>query len=152
MNNLVEIIKKRRSIRTFTAEPVPDEHLDLMLDAARNAPSAGNGQPWRFLVVRERDNLARLLALLEPWLRARIEAAGDPETQAERFESALDHLREILTAPLFVFVWVDASLYPALVVYDGALAAQNLMLAARAIGYGTCFMTTFFPEDIMHIT
>ena len=147
---LFSVIRQRRSVRAFRPEPVPDEHVELLVDAARYAPTAGNRQPWCFLVVRDRENLERLRARLEPWLCQRIEASETtPEGRARRLESALAYLDGILVAPLFVFIFVDASTYPDLVAYDGALAAGNLMLAARVLGYGTCFQTTFFPEEIV---
>ena len=50
---------------------------------------------------------------------------------------------------MLILVFVDNKQYPDLVLYDGALAAQNMMLAAHALGYGSCFMTTFFPEELL---
>jgi nitroreductase len=141
-------IKNRRSVRQFKPDPITDEHLELILDAARYAPSGGNNQPWCFLVVRERENLVRLQRKLEVWMRERIRTTGlDPAIQAE---SAITCLAGIFTAPLMIYIFVDTSVYPKLVAYDGTLAAGNLMLAARALGYGTCFQTTFFPEEIIY--
>jgi len=57
-----EAIKARRSVRSYTPEPVPDETLRRLLEAARLAPSAMNYQPWRFIVVRSqeaKDRIAR---------------------------------------------------------------------------------------------
>lgn len=148
--SLLRLIHERRSVRAFRPDPVPDEHLEQMLDAARHAPTAGNQQPWRFLVVRDRDNLARLRLALEAWLRQRIDAwEAAPEEKAARLEGVLAYLAGVLAAPLFVFILVDTSTHPELVAYDGALAAENLMLAARALDYGTCFQTTFFPEEVV---
>src|SRR5512138_3275037 len=58
----IEALLGRRSIRAWRDEPVDDEAVELLLRAAMAAPSAGNQQPWRFLVVRDRDVLARLAA------------------------------------------------------------------------------------------
>lgn len=150
MTEVLNVIKERRSVRVFRPDAVPDEHLELILDAARCAPTANNNQPWYFLIVRERDNLERLKSRLERWIRQRIEAVeADSEVRAERLEGAIAYLAGILAAPLLVFIFVDTSEFPELVAYDGALAAQNLMLAARTLGYGTCFQTTFFPEDVV---
>ena len=51
-------VLRRRSIRKYTAEPVSDEHVERLLRAAMAAPSAGNQQPWQFVVIRERSILA----------------------------------------------------------------------------------------------
>ena len=148
--DVFEAIKERRSVRVFKTDPVPDEHLEQNLEAARYAPTAGNNQPWRFLVVRERDSLQKLQSKLEQWVKKQIEdRVAEPETQEEQIKAIVATLEKIFAAPVFIFIFVDAKLYPELVVYDGALAAENLMLAARALGYGTCFMTTFFPEDVV---
>ncbi len=53
----VEAILSRRSIRKYTADPVPDELIQELLKAAMSAPSAGNEQPWHFIVIRERKIL-----------------------------------------------------------------------------------------------
>ena len=52
-----EAIRQRRSIRSFRPDPIPEEHISEMLEAARLAPSGGNSQPWRFLVVTDTDCL-----------------------------------------------------------------------------------------------
>lgn len=148
--DVFEAIKNRRSVRQYKSNNIPDEHLLQMLDAARNAPTAGNEQPWRFLVVRERENLTELRRRLEAWIWQKIEASNSQlDSQAARLGETLKYLNGILAAPLIIFLFVDTRKYPDLVVYDGALAAGNLMLAARALGYGTCFQTTLFPEEIV---
>jgi nitroreductase len=137
-------------VRVYKPDPIPEGHLQLILNAARHAPTAGNNQPWQFLVVRERKNLSCLFSKLEERLQARIQAVEqDPVKQAEQLDGVLTYLEDIFVAPLIIFIFVDTRVYPELVVFDGALAAGNLMLAACALGYGTCFQTTFFPEDII---
>jgi len=53
---LINIIKNRRTVRKFKSTYVPEEHIIKILDAARFAPTAGNQQPWKFLVIRDRKN------------------------------------------------------------------------------------------------
>jgi nitroreductase len=55
-----EAIEKRRSIRKFKPDPVPDEYINALLDAARLAPSGSNAQPWRFKVVKDRETKLKL--------------------------------------------------------------------------------------------
>jgi len=55
-----EAIEKRRSIRKFKADPVPDEHIYALLDSARLAPSGCNAQPWRFKIVKDEETRTRL--------------------------------------------------------------------------------------------
>ena len=65
---MLELIKKRRSIRRYTDEPVSDADVKALLEAAMAAPSADNIQPWEFVIVRE-EGLRRRLAETHPWSR-----------------------------------------------------------------------------------
>ncbi|MEO0101940.1 MAG: nitroreductase family protein, partial [candidate division WOR-3 bacterium] len=56
-----EVIKRRRSIRSYKRDPIPEEVLNRILEAGRLAPSAKNLQPWRFLVIRDRETIERLV-------------------------------------------------------------------------------------------
>lgn len=60
---VLEAIYSRRSVRKFTAEPIPDTLLSRLVEAALQAPSGGNIQPWAFLVIREPPRLRQLRAL-----------------------------------------------------------------------------------------
>jgi nitroreductase len=145
-----EAIVKRRSVRKFKSTPVPEEHLKMILDAGRLAPTAGNQQPWRFLVVRDRTKIERIkqetLAVAEEFLKKQ----GKPtaEDVEKRKNGMLPYLEGVLSAPVHVLVLVDkSSTYPTYNVKDGSLAAGQIMLAARALGYGTVFLTDGVPEE-----
>jgi nitroreductase len=145
-----EIVRARRTVRAFTDAPVPDEDLHRILDAARLAPSSGNQQPWHFLVVRDRVTLDRLH---EDALALTLEAAREQLYTMETEEAAayqaqiVDYLAGFLGAPVYVVLLLDtAAPYPSYVTQDGALAAAHMMLAARALGYGTAYGTDAIPE------
>ena len=113
MNQTVETIKTRRSIRRFTSEPVPKEYINLMLDAAMHAPSACNQQPWHFIVIDDPgllDTLAGIHADISFTKDApcAILVCGDP--QAAKFE----------------IFWRE----------DCAAATMNILLAAHSLGLG----------------
>jgi len=149
---LFNIIKNRRTVRKFKSIPVPKEHVLKILDAARFAPTAGNQQPWKFLVTQNRKKLDELQKEALLWYLDEYEKRRTP-TQ-EELSQARDALKEILdnvlSAPVYVAVLVDSKAkYPNYILYDGTLAAGYLMIAARALGYGTGFFTTFFPEEKM---
>ena len=149
-NCFFEIVKARRTVRAFTATPVPDEDLVRILDAARLAPSSGNQQPWRFLVVRDRAVLDRLhddaLALTLEAAREQLYMMEAEEATAHQAQ-IVDYIGAFLAAPVYVVVLLDTTApYPAYVEQDGALAAAHLMLAARALGYGTAYDTDSIPE------
>ncbi len=60
MGDILEIIKSRRSVRRYTDEPVTDEIIDKILEAARWAPTGENHQPWRLIVIRDPERRAKL--------------------------------------------------------------------------------------------
>ncbi len=132
--DVLDAIRGRRAVRHFTSTPVSAAALRLLIDAAIQAPSAINLQPWRFAVARRRETLdhvaiaarEHLLSLMQP---------GSPFL---RFQPMLE-------APGFDILYRA----PALVVIcaandtpqaaeDCAMAAQTFMLAAYAAGFGTC--------------
>jgi nitroreductase len=115
--DLLEAIRTRRSIRKYKKEPVPEEMLKQVLEAGRWAPSANNSQPWNFIVLRDEK------------LRKKIAEV----TKYGKF---------LADAPLGIAVAVDpqVSTHP---VEDGALATQNMMLAAHALGLGTCWIGSY---------
>ena len=147
-SEFLALFAKRQSVRQYKPDPVPDEHLRLILDAARRAPTSGNQQPWKFLVVRDRARIERLrtrcLDLAETH-------SGDAsaEERAHRREMREKAMAGYFSAPVYVVVLTDSqSTYPTYNHWDGPLAAGYLMLAARALGYGTVFITDSIPEAV----
>jgi nitroreductase len=145
--DLFEAINTQRAMRRLKTDPVPDELIWKLLDAATRAPSGGNRQPWNFIVVRDLHIKKKIAEwYLEGWNTAygpmRQAAAASPAL-AKTFASA-DHLANHLAeVPVFIIGTVNhsavapvsppgASIYPAL---------QNLMLAARSLGLGTTLTT-----------
>ncbi|MGD2245779.1 MAG: nitroreductase family protein [Candidatus Aminicenantes bacterium] len=149
---LMNTIKNRRTVRKFKSTPVPEEHILKILDAAHYAPTAGNQQPWKFLVVQNREKLDRLQEEARLWYLEKYRQKQKPsDEELEKTRSALkDVLSNVLSAPVYIAVLVDSqSTYKNYALYDGILAAGYMMIAARALGYGTGFFTTFFPEGPM---
>lgn len=148
---LFDLFKSRRSVRKFKPAPVPKAHLMKILDMARMAPTAGNQQPWKFLVIQDREKLDQLK---EECLKMRMDAArkqgADPKKLEQIKKQSDAYYSDYLSAPVYVVVLTDkGSLYPSYNVYDGSLAAGNLMLAARAFGYGTVFSQDSIPYDLI---
>jgi len=123
-----EAIKSRRSIRKYTKDPVPEDLIVKILDAGRWAPSASNRQPWSFIVLKD-------------------------EEVRRKIAEATTYGKFLAEAPLGIAVVVDpqASTHP---VEDGAIAAQNMLLAAHALGLGACWIgsyNSFYEEKIKTI-
>jgi nitroreductase len=149
---LFDVFKNRRSVRKFKATPIPQEHIMKILDMARTAPTSGNQQPWKFLVVQDRARLDRLRdeivdASLE---RAKKQKGFDPNKLDSIKTRTMERIGNYLSAPVYVVVLTDKnSRYPRYNVKDGSLAAGYLILAARALGYGTVFITDALPPNLV---
>jgi len=125
--DVIEAIKKRRSIRKFRGEEIPEEVLKTILECARIAPSAGNRQPWVFIVVKDPEIKKRLVEASgnQTFLAQApvvIVVCGDPEISGARYEDR------------------GRSLY---VVQDTAAATMNIILVATSFGLGTCWVGAF---------
>lgn len=120
----MEAIIKRRSVRTYTEQPVPDEVVTSLLRAAMAAPSAQNQQPWEFVVVREKS-LLQALAGAQPY-------SGMVGRSQLAIVVCGDLSRE--KSPGF---WVQ----------DCAAATENLLIAASALGLGAVWTGTYPREE-----
>ena len=116
-------VLSRRSIRAYTAAPVSDEHVERLLRAAMAAPSAGNQQPWRFVVVTDRAVLTQI-PTVHPYARM------------------LDH------APLAIVVCgVEEGIrWPALWPQDCAAAVENILIEAVLLELGAVWLGVY-PID-----
>jgi len=107
--DLLELIKNTRSIRRFRPEPVPDEYVDKIIEAGRWAPSAGNSQPWEFIVVKKqelKDQIVQIIAEQNVF-SAKMELTREPE---QRFYGQIFRPPEQLyyrEAPVFIIVCGD---------------------------------------------
>jgi nitroreductase len=147
---LLTFLRERRSIRRFSAEPLPAGTVERLIEAARWAPSASNRQPFRFLAVETAETRSRMAALVREALKQGI-ANLPPEAQSAAEAYAEDFVR-FESAPL-VFVAYHRGENPLAERLGlsgerdvGALssvsaAIMNLLLAAHALGLGACWMT-----------
>jgi nitroreductase len=144
----LDMFAKRQSVRRYKPDPVPEEHIRLILDAARRAPTSGNQQPWKFLVVRKSATIERLRARCLQFYEASWPKDLPPEEKASRIENATKRLAGYFSAPVYVVILTDSqSTYPSYNHHDGPLAAGYLCLAARVLGYGTVYVTDAIPEE-----
>ncbi|HEX9970888.1 MAG TPA: nitroreductase family protein, partial [bacterium] len=139
-----QIVKSRRSVRKFKSTPIPEEHITKILDAARLAPTSGNQQPCKFIVIQDPTKIDELK---KECISQRLDSfkkrknPDDKELEAQR-KKAEDYFGGFLAAPVHVVVLTDNnSKWASYNEKDGALAAGYLILAARALGYGTVFAT-----------
>jgi nitroreductase len=119
--DLIQTIFARRSIRRYTSEPVSEEDIQTLLEAAMCAPSASNRKPWQFVVVTEREM---------------IDALAD----------AHPHGKMLFEAPLCISVCGDLTEMERYWVQDCSAATENLLLAAVALGLGAVWLGVY-PRD-----
>lgn len=106
----LEAIRRRRSVREFTGDPIPKEDLETIVDAGRLAASGYNHQPWEFVVVTD-PVMINQLKIAAQWIAtagAIIAVILDPTSQ----------------------YWLE----------DGSAAVENMLIAATALGYGSCWL------------
>lgn len=135
-NRVLDAIGQRRAVREYSAQPVDDETLQALLHAAVRAPTAMHREPWQFVVLRDHDARAAI--------NARAKALLDVDV-GQRHEPALTRLYATFTAPGFdifydapALIVIGSSEHGEFVAADCWLAAENLMLAATALGLGSC--------------
>lgn len=122
----IQTILKRRSIRSYKPERIPDEGLRAILEAGRQAPSGGNRQPWHFVVVRD------------PELRKQVAAACSG--QHWMADAAVIIAGVGLPAASRQFFLIDTT-----------IALQNMILAAHSLGYGTCWIGSFDETKVKEL-
>ena len=156
---VINLIRKRRSIRRFKKDFIRPEAIKVILDAARWAPSANNSQPWQFIVVSEDEEK---IPLAELYVEAYESEARDlmsrddadqffenPFEVKKRILEMRDMLRhQILDPPYTIVVCVDPKLSRSYLVESGA-AIQNMLLTAWDLKLGSCCIelaTTLLSE------
>jgi nitroreductase len=150
LNDFWSVVRSRRSVRKFKPDPVPEKDVLAILDAARMAPTSGNQQPWKFMVIRDRNKINQMK---EACIRKAMEYYNEKNEQKETKEEFAARVSKVFedycSAPVYIIILTDnKSMYPDYNHWDGPLAAGYLMLAARALGYGTVFITDAIPDEI----
>ena len=122
-----QLVRFRRSMRRFADRPVEKETLEKLVDAARYAPSAGNGQPWHFYAVQSAAMLSRLKREVYPaeWFAA-VPAVIVVTLDRERAE------RKYQQRGLELYAFQDTS-----------AAMQNMLLCAADLGFAACWVGAF---------
>lgn len=144
----LEAIATRRSNRQFRANPIPQDVLERILNAALMAPSGKNRQPWRFVVVRE-DKRGEMVAKMREGI-AKFKAHGENIGSAEGTAAVMEQ------APVTVFIfntdgkppWIDHSIddlfWETVCVQSVGAAIQNICLAAHDMGLGSLWICDVF--------
>ena len=106
----LEAIRRRRSVREYTGDPVPREDLETIVDAGRLAATGNNKQPWDFIVVTEREMIGEL-KVASRWMEKAGAIIAVVMDSSSRW-------------------WLE----------DGSAAVENMLIASTALGYGSCWL------------
>ena len=149
----MKIIQDRRSIREFTDEPVADQDLDLILEAARQAPSGENAQPWRFIIVKDEAMRNKMGAIAGGGSGRRFTAEFVTKKMQERFKNLEDEEKRqkvfkkltsgqvsafMADAPVNIVVCGKKDVWD--MPYDTSAAIENILLMVTALGLGACWV------------
>lgn len=120
-----EAICKRKSIRAYEPTPIPDEKINKILEAARLAPSAGNIQPWHFIVVKDKEKREKL-------------AQG----MFAKF---------LAEAPVVIVGCGNTKSSPKWHIVDVSIAMEHMVLEATELGLGTCWVGSFNEKEVKEL-
>ena len=150
--DLFDTIDTQRGIRSFKPDPVPDEMITRLLQAAIKAPSGGAKQGWSFIVIRDPETRQKIGNIYRTGTR--FDIRPELTSQVRKVYSAAQHLEDHMEdVPVFILVCIQtdpgsaisaASIYP---------AVQNILLAARGLGLGSVLTTrqTRFENEIKQL-
>lgn len=128
---VLEVIRKRQSVRSYQDKEIPEEVLQQVLEAGRLAPSASNKQCWKFIVVKDEDLRKKLI----------------PACKNQKFiGEAPVVIAGCATNPDYVMTCGEHS-YP----IDLAIALDHMSLQAAALGLGTCWIGAFYQDQVKEI-
>jgi nitroreductase len=120
--DVFEAIQRRRSVRSYLPDPIPKDKLEKILEAARLSPSAGNIQPWHFIVVmdeREKKELSKGM-----WAKFLVQA------------------------PVVIVGCADMKASPKWSMIDTTIGMQSMVLTATSLGFGTCWVGSFNEDAV----
>lgn len=139
MNPVLKAIAKRRAVRNYESRPVSKDIIKKIIEAGNQAPSAMNSQPWRFVVIEDKEFHKKLTETAIPNSKKKLESLKD--TYPERYKVIMNRYEELedpiyYSAPVIIFV-IGSGPFADL---SCPLACENIMLAAYSLGLGSCWV------------
>ncbi|MFC1945738.1 nitroreductase family protein [Chloroflexota bacterium] len=155
---LLKLLENRRSIRRFKPDPVPDEYVEKIIDAARWAPSGFNQQPWEFVVVRQPELRAQIAGFCREMfsLNVQMEAGREPARGKDAGRLPQEGPGDFTTAPVYILLFGDTRTNEGLptgvkydphglqMTFEGSLTGAFLYmhLAATALGLASQWVSS----------
>ena len=152
-DSFLELVKKRRSIRNYKPDPVPDDYIKKIVEAARWAPSGFNSQPWEFVVVRKPELKDRIVKILSGGSSAKAKPAAKAKSQS--------HPVNYASAPALILVLGDTRVrdfgpgamrtdevrWQSTYVPSLSVAYQQMALAATSLGLGSQWLSALIGNE-----
>lgn len=160
--NCREVIKERRCIRKFETRPVSTEELDQIIESARLAPSGTNRQPWRFVMLKSKEDKEKIAgAVFQPFV---LEAPVIFVCCLDRGSYTRGHVEkrlnelvqsDVVSEEAAAFIYnrkmpehVEDVVIPASAYIDIGIAVEHMVLMAAALGLGSCWVRLFNPKQV----
>ena len=159
-DDFLEMVMKRRSIRSFKPDPIPDDDIEKIIEAARWSPSGANSQPWEFVVVKDNNTKDKIYEIIATQgdLNRKVEQLRPPELMHRSGEPG--QRPGYMKAPVFIVACGDPRLkmcFPANVALSTKWSRDNLIsgmasaflymhLAAHTLGIATQWVSSIHPE------
>ncbi len=158
--DFLKLVKQRRSSRRFKPDPIPDEYVDKIIEAARWAPSGANSQPWEFIVVKKQELKDRIIELIKEHVQLshKMELVREPELRFPHNPGGYDH------APVFIILCGDPrtnDAFPLNTVLNRgqanfvsglASAFLYMQLAATSLGLGAQWVSAIASSYVQSFT
>jgi nitroreductase len=145
MNSIIQNIKSRRSIRNFKNKVIPKHLLEEIIESARFAPSSHNSQPWNFIIIRNEKKINNLSNDIKKWYVSTLKITAPLLLIKDVRKSALEMKKRAQSgrdlffyhAPCVIIIHAPDRRF---FLQDCCCAAQNIMLAARSLDIGSCWI------------
>ena len=153
-NDFLQVLKGRRSIRSYKQEPVPDEHIHKIIEAGSWAPSSANSQPWDIVVVKDSKTKDLIQESVKRVIRKIKELRDFPFLQTFTAHYMLEAPVQLVVCgdPRFQYVSmmnkVDEDVENFALWGSVSMSIQNMLLMAHALGLGSVVFTNFYPEEV----
>jgi len=149
----MKVIQDRRSIRDYTDEPVSEDDLEMILETGRQAPSGENAQPWRFIIVKDKETRNKIGAMAgggsgrrftAEFVTKKIQARFNGLKDEEKKKRVFDKLTSgrvstfLAKAPVNIVVCGKKNVWD--MPYDTSAAIENMLLMVTALGLGACWV------------
>ena len=163
MLTVKDAIEQRRSIRSFKPDPIPDEYITALLDAARLSPSGSNAQPWRFKIVKDQETKEKLAqaaydqsfiakapvvvvccADIKGYLNGTVSGIQD----LGRIKAVEDRIVKIILDRVYQMKSMPLEQMTSRIAFNVAIAIEHIVLRALDFGMGTCWVRLIDEKNI----